>query len=212
LPTPSKPQGTSAQTQGTAVAPIPKKQRKSQSVFRSVLAASIQATALQSKPGALDTMLAAGGAATLGNGGDPLEAFLRRRRSSQNARARGAQGLARWLLSTNLRPSDYLEQVRDALELRPRLLVAAPSNAAVDNLVERVARHGAMLDGTLRPFAPPIARVGSGVGPAVEQLGVSLEAQLQGYLRLDAPTAEAGLQHAKRGMAAAAAELERIRR
>lgn len=170
-----------------------------------------------SKPTVFETTMQSAlrqaGHAVGGQDGASINAFLSRKRHTTSAAAiRGVHGLARWLLSTELRPADYLEQVRDALELRPRLLVAAPSNAAVDNLVERVAKPGAMLDGTLRPFSPPIVRVGTGVGPAVERLGVSLESQLQGYLGLDAVRAHAGLEHAKRGMAEAAAELERIRR
>jgi senataxin len=43
---------------------------------------------------------------------------------------------------------------------RPRILVCAPSNAGVDEIMARVAQEG-LVDGNARPYVPDMVRIGS---------------------------------------------------
>lgn len=47
-----------------------------------------------------------------------------------------------------------------SLPRKPRMLVVAPSNAAVDELLSRVLSRG-FLDGEMRSYRPAVARVGA---------------------------------------------------
>lgn len=69
-------------------------------------------------------------------------------------------------------------------ERKPHILVAAPSNAAVDNILLRIISDG-FLDGTGNRYNPSIIRVGRGVSNKASE--VSLEAQIQELLRRPDP-------------------------
>lgn len=66
--------------------------------------------------------------------------------------------------------------VGKALGPKAHVLVCAPSNAALDELVLRILQHG-LLDGSGSRFDPSIVRIGVNVHHSVKQ--VSLEAQLE---------------------------------
>jgi hypothetical protein len=54
---------------------------------------------------------------------------------------------------------------------KPRLLVAAPSNVAVDNVLAKVIADG-FLDGAGQRYNPRIVRVGRGQGPGVREVSM----------------------------------------
>lgn len=49
---------------------------------------------------------------------------------------------------------------RTQISPRPRMLICAPSNAGVDEIMARVAREG-LVDGNARPYVPDMVRIGS---------------------------------------------------
>ncbi|KAJ8612828.1 hypothetical protein CTAYLR_002058 [Chrysophaeum taylorii] len=65
--------------------------------------------------------------------------------------------VARLLETTASDPETWLARLREA---RPRILVCAPSNVAVDNVVERLVRDDAFVGGNGKPYSPDVARVG----------------------------------------------------
>lgn len=98
-------------------------------------------------------------------------------------------GIAGWLLHPGIPIHRSIDKYRQALALKPRILVAAPSNAAVDGIVMRLTRDG-FVDGTRtrdgRPgmYRPAIVRVGK-ASREVEQLGVSLRGMSDAILSHD---------------------------
>ena len=69
-------------------------------------------------------------------------------------------------------------------EQRPRLLVCAPSNTAVDELVRRIMTEG-FIDGELQQYRPDILRVGSSSGIAATDemvAQVELDTKVNAYL------------------------------
>jgi len=68
--------------------------------------------------------------------------------------------------STNSSSSNNGDTVR-----KPRLLVAAPSNVAVDNVLAKVIADG-FLDGAGQRYNPRIVRVGRGQGPGVREVSM----------------------------------------
>ncbi len=72
-----------------------------------------------------------------------------------------------------------LRQIRD--EMKPHILVAAPSNIAVDNIVNRILDDG-FLDGTGKVYKPDILRVGRSFGTRVAC--VSLEQRVNSVMRI----------------------------
>mmetsp|Transcript_14860 Transcript_14860/g.42847 ORF Transcript_14860/g.42847 Transcript_14860/m.42847 type:complete len:1072 (-) Transcript_14860:2242-5457(-) len=70
-------------------------------------------------------------------------------------------------------------QMHEASKNKPRLLVCAPSNAAVDNVILKVMKEG-FIDGQGTRYNPSIVRVGVGQSEAVQ--AVSLEAKVDAFL------------------------------
>ncbi|CAN0420103.1 unnamed protein product, partial [Phaeothamnion confervicola] len=54
---------------------------------------------------------------------------------------------------------------------KPHILVAAPSNVAVDNIILRIMEEG-FLDGNATRYNPAIARIGRGSSPDVRVVSV----------------------------------------
>ncbi|CAI7817898.1 unnamed protein product, partial [Closterium sp. NIES-53] len=70
---------------------------------------------------------------------------------------------------------------------KPRMLVCAPSNAAVDELLSRVLSKG-FLDGEMRTYRPDVARVGAEAATPAAQ-AVSVERRSQQLLQMPAEEA-----------------------
>jgi senataxin len=66
-----------------------------------------------------------------------------------------------------------------AAKNKPRILVCAPSNAAVDNIILKIMETG-FVDGNGSRYNPSIIRVGSGQSTLVQP--VSLESKINDYL------------------------------
>jgi len=67
----------------------------------------------------------------------------------------------------------------DASKKRPRILVCAPSNAAVDNIILKIIQDG-FIDGNGLRYNPTIVRIGSGQSASVK--AVCLEDKVEQYL------------------------------
>jgi senataxin len=67
----------------------------------------------------------------------------------------------------------------DAAKKRPRILVCAPSNAAVDNVILKIMEDG-FIDGNGMRYNPSIVRIGSGQSSSVKD--VCLEDKVESYL------------------------------
>jgi len=81
-------------------------------------------------------------------------------------------------------PSAWLKELADS---RPHILVCAPSNVAVDNVVERLFAKG-FVDGQLRPYRPDVVRIGmrSKKGDAGPDKGFkTLEGLVEDYFARD---------------------------
>ena len=94
------------------------------------------------------------------------------------------------------------QKIGDASRNKPRLLVCAPSNAAVDNVILKIMEDG-FIDGNGSRYNPSIIRVGVGQSDAVR--GVGLEAKVDNFLSeaRDAAKIEAAINGYR-------AELQRI--
>jgi len=69
-----------------------------------------------------------------------------------------------------------------ALQRKPRLLVTAQSNAAVDEIVVRIMREG-FVDGKLRTYYPDIVRIGAGARVHPKARAVTAEARAEAFLQ-----------------------------
>jgi hypothetical protein len=61
-----------------------------------------------------------------------------------------------------------------ARKAKPRLLVCAPSNAAVDNIILKIMEDG-FVDGSGQRYNPSMIRVGVGKSAAVKSVGTQRE-------------------------------------
>ncbi|KAL3807904.1 hypothetical protein ACHAXA_008408, partial [Cyclostephanos tholiformis] len=66
-----------------------------------------------------------------------------------------------------------------AVKKRPRILVCAPSNAAVDNVIMKIMEDG-FVDGSGRRYNPSMARIGRGQSESVKD--VCLEEKVESYI------------------------------
>lgn len=89
-----------------------------------------------------------------------------------------AKGLAMWLLCTDIDLKDALEMAQKAMSLKPRILVAAPSNAAVDAIMHRVIEAG-FLDGMVLRYNPSIIRVGSTTSALINDNFLGLDGRVE---------------------------------
>ncbi|KAG5189840.1 AAA domain-containing protein, partial [Tribonema minus] len=110
-------------------------------------------------------------------------------------------------------PGAAVDAAWEALRRRkPHILVVAPSNAAVDNVLQRVMEKGFM-DGTGGRYNPPLARVGRGAGGVAK--GVTLEDQVEAVLGGDGGALQRRLEELRqqlaRHLAAVMAALLRLR-
>ena len=89
------------------------------------------------------------------------------------------------------RRCEWLEKLR---HLKPRILIAAPSNVAVDNVVQKIVQLG-FVDGTGSKYNPDIVRVGRGsVGAGV----ASLDARVDDFLTKDVEWLQTEAQRAEK--------------
>jgi senataxin len=67
---------------------------------------------------------------------------------------------------------------------RPRILVCAPSNAAVDEIVSRVGLER-LLDGNGRPYTPDIVRIGrsASIRDGAVKDNISLDVLVEAFFR-----------------------------
>ena len=75
----------------------------------------------------------------------------------------------------------HAEHHAAALRHKPRLLVAAQSNAAVDEIVSRIVRDG-FVDGERNVYRPDIVRIGAGARVSAEARAVTAEARAETFL------------------------------
>eukprot|EP00166_Cyanidium_caldarium_P003749 ctg_3658.g606 len=75
----------------------------------------------------------------------------------------------------------HAERHAAALQHKPRLLVAAQSNAAVDEIVSRIVRDG-FVDGERNVYRPDIVRIGAGARVSAEARAVTAEARAEAFL------------------------------
>lgn len=68
-----------------------------------------------------------------------------------------------------------------AAKKRPRILVCAPSNAAVDNVIVKIMEDG-FVDGSGRRYNPSMARIGRGQSESVKD--VCLEEKVESYITI----------------------------
>ncbi len=79
---------------------------------------------------------------------------------------------------------------------KPHILVTAPSNAAVDGLVQRIIAEGFM-DGENQRYNPPILRVGRGASDQFRGVGVLLEEQVSHLMSLGRDKVQARITERK---------------
>lgn len=81
----------------------------------------------------------------------------------------------------------WIELLTADAKHKPRILVVAPSNVAVDNIVERIIEKG-FVDGTGKVYKPSMVRVGSGRSHRVLPVALDelVQKELQKELSLDA--------------------------
>lgn len=89
-----------------------------------------------------------------------------------------------------------------ARRAKPRLLVCAPSNAAVDNVILKIMEDG-FIDGSGQRYNPSITRIGVGQSPAVKD--VALETKVDQIL-----TDNSDVQQLENSIAGFRMELQRI--
>ena len=89
-----------------------------------------------------------------------------------------------------------------ARRAKPRLLVCAPSNAAVDNVILKIMEDG-FIDGSGQRYNPSITRIGAGQSPAVKD--VALETEVDQIL-----TDNSDVQQLENSIAGYRMELQRI--
>ena len=97
-----------------------------------------------------------------------------------------------------------------AIRSKPRLLVCAPSNAAVDNIILKIMEDG-FIDGNGNRYNPSIIRVGVGQSQAVKD--VALQARVEGILadRLDMAKNDAAIAGYKAEQQRISADIARLR-
>ena len=99
---------------------------------------------------------------------------------------------------------------------KPRLLVCAPSNAGVDEIITRVLglelpppAKGGFVDGSLTRYSPDIVRIGQGDSVREEvRANISLDVLVDAYMKLTAEQLEARARGAARARAETKRELD----
>ena len=99
---------------------------------------------------------------------------------------------------------------------KPRLLVCAPSNAGVDEIITRVLglelpppAKGGFVDGSLTRYSPDIVRIGQGDSVREEvKANISLDVLVDGYMRLTSDQLEVRARGAARARADTKRELD----
>ena len=85
----------------------------------------------------------------------------------------GVAELAELLSKGRLGKEDIQGRYREAVGRKPRLLVTAPSNGAVDGIIGKIFKDG-FKDGLGKSYNPSIVRVGYGRGKGVEQVSLDV--------------------------------------
>ena len=83
----------------------------------------------------------------------------------------GIASLTASMASGSLSQSQINSKWFEAARNKPRILVTAPSNGAVDNVILKIFESG-FVDGTGKNYKPPIARVGRGQSKAVQAVSL----------------------------------------
>ena len=90
-------------------------------------------------------------------------------------------GLLHWLMRDESALADIGTLVRGSLSTKPRMLIVAPSNTAVDNIIRRVLSTK-FQDGHGMRYTPPLLRLGRSGDPDVRQAGVVLHTRVAAYM------------------------------
>jgi hypothetical protein len=81
-------------------------------------------------------------------------------------------------------PKPWLDIIAQLNKLKPHILVTAPSNVAVDNIIERIMDKG-FIDGTGRPYNPNMLRIGRGGSPKIASVSMEEIAEQEQLTSLD---------------------------
>ena len=103
------------------------------------------------------------------------------------------QGLIDWLGSPHGGGEELLPLVLQGSNAKPRMLVVAHSNTAVDNVLCRILERK-FRDAHGTAYTPPLLRVGRSTAPAVEAAGLCLEDSVNKALRMHSTDVLAHLQ------------------
>eukprot|EP01138_Halocafeteria_seosinensis_P009344 gb/GECG01009549.1/.p1 GENE.gb/GECG01009549.1/~~gb/GECG01009549.1/.p1 ORF type:complete len:997 (+),score=129.48 gb/GECG01009549.1/:1-2991(+) len=118
--------------------------------------------------------------------------------------------LISWLSSNSSNEIEVLSGTLGVIGLKPRILVAAPSNAAVDNVIEKIMQSG-FKDGRLCPYGPAIVRVGQSYSLPIQNSGLSLSQQVDNLMNLSAQNVSQWSQKLREDADLILKELKRIR-
>ena len=102
-------------------------------------------------------------------------------------------------------------KLSNAVKCKPRLLVCAPSNAAIDNVIMKIMQDG-FVDGSGKRYNPSMTRVGVGKSDAVRH--VSLEYQVNAILaeNLDVEKLDTTIASYKMELQRIQMDLQRLRK
>ncbi|CAM9423280.1 unnamed protein product, partial [Ectocarpus fasciculatus] len=100
--------------------------------------------------------------------------------------------------SVDVTGSSWVKLAMDLARHKPRVLVTAPSNVAVDNILSRIVEQG-FIDGNGQKFFPNVLRLGAGA-TAGQVKAVTMEGTTESLLRTDFSTLRNLLQTAKNDM------------
>ena len=121
--------------------------------------------------------------------------------------------------SSSSSPSPFSFPATPRILPKPRLLVCAPSNAGVDEIITRVlgvessspaaAAAGGFVDGKLVRYSPDIVRIGQSESVREEvKEKISLDVLVDGYMKLSVEQLEARARHAARARVDTKRELD----
>lgn len=101
--------------------------------------------------------------------------------------------------------------LENARRSKPRLLVCAPSNAAVDNIILKIMEDG-FVDGQGNRYNPSMIRVGRGIGDAVSSIGLETKVEAIFSENLDVGKLESSIQGYRIELTRVTQEISRMRR
>ena len=99
----------------------------------------------------------------------------------------------------------------NAVRAKPRLLVCAPSNAAVDNVILKIMEDG-FVDGSGQRYNPSMIRVGVGQSMSVKDVGLALQVDSVLEEHLDLAKLDASVSGYKMEIQRIQTDIARLRR